>query len=488
MTGRTLHRYRPHGLIRSTFLRNWLALLGADMASQALSFLSMFRVARHLAPEGYGVYTLALSTAGLAGLLAALGLAPVLVTQVAKRPEATRAVFLPALRIRAITVPMAMALVLLYYAYARGEASLTLITLTLVLLVAAGVVDLAESLAFGRQVMRYASALTLGHAVVWVAGLYAIPEARLTVTSILAYYAALQVAHALLFYALLWRDGYFRPAPDAPPFRARALLSRSWPFFWTGAVGQMSTQAPVLLLAAWSGSVEVGLYNAGNRLVAPMLLVLAGLARAMLPHLVATRSRSEQDYRRGVNDILSLVSVFGGVLGIVLTAAAPEAIVLVLGEAYRPAVPAFINQVWTMYLYAVMIVLGIATSAREEQRTLAWLSTAGAVVALGFVLAGAGHGAVVLSACLLGSYAVNAMLNIWVLMKRLHAGRARPVLRQMVTILAIAAAARLIPVEGAWWLRGAVAAALIVALAPWFRSELRLLRGAWLPAGQESQP
>jgi hypothetical protein len=45
--------------IRSTFLKNWLALASADLISQALSFFSMFQVARHLALEGYGLFVVA---------------------------------------------------------------------------------------------------------------------------------------------------------------------------------------------------------------------------------------------------------------------------------------------------------------------------------------------------------------------------------------------------------------------------------------------
>ena len=71
--------------IHSAFLRNWLALSFSDLAGQALSFLAMFRVARHLGPDNYGILTLMTSTASLFALFAILGLSQVIVVRSEER-------------------------------------------------------------------------------------------------------------------------------------------------------------------------------------------------------------------------------------------------------------------------------------------------------------------------------------------------------------------------------------------------------------------
>lgn len=463
--------------IRGTFLKNWLALASADLISQALSFFSMFRVARHFAPEGYGLYALTISTAALFGLVATAGLPQVVVTEVAKRRDIGRYVLGITFRIRSVSVTLSGALIVLYYVLVRGEWDGTLVALTLVLLVNTAWLDIVQAVAFGRQVMRFSSILTVVTSCIWVVGLYVIPLRLLTVTTVLGFYTGLQVAQTVVYYVLLARTGAFRATGEPYARGVRYYLRMGAPFLWIGLTGIVSIQLPVLLLAAFTNDAQVGLYNAGFRLVLPMTIMFSALSRATLPLLVTARQHSNVEFESKVNRLFSMVVFFGGLLALALTATAHESVPLVLGEDYRPAVSTFINQMWTAYVFAVLGVIGISMAAMELQHTAAKSSTLGHGLTLVPVIVGAHYNASVLSAFILAGFIVNMLLHVVVLARQLGTERQLALfVRNVTAMLALFAVARLFAADGQAWVRTLVVVAAGLAACYWFRDDIDMVR------------
>ena len=297
--------------IRGTFLKNWFALSFSDLAGQVLSFFAMFRVARHLAPEGYGVFTLITATASLFALFGFVGLSQVVIVEVAKNKNAGRPTLKAALRVRALSVPLVLAALTFYYLVVKHEASSFVLLLTAVLVTNLNLADLFESVAFGRQVMKYTSVLNLSNSLAWVAGLYLIPLQHLTVEVILLYSVCLQVLRTVLYYLIERRNRFFDVVPDAPHVATRTLLRAGLPYYWMSLVSGALVQLPVILLGTYSGNAEVGLYNAGYRLVIPLSLVLNGMSRVMFPKLVEVRKISPQAFSGLVYSFLSLLVFVG---------------------------------------------------------------------------------------------------------------------------------------------------------------------------------
>src|SRR5712691_2178865 len=110
-------------LARSRSARNWSLLVGSSLAVQLLSMLATIRIARQLAPGGYGEFNLVQALAMLGMLLAGLGTRQVLIRLCAQRPDRTRHLLFAAAAIRAGAC-VGVGLVILGYS-ATGQQNLT---------------------------------------------------------------------------------------------------------------------------------------------------------------------------------------------------------------------------------------------------------------------------------------------------------------------------------------------------------------------------
>src|SRR4051794_27964910 len=91
-------------LSRSAFARNWSMLVVSGITCQVLGVLATFRIARVLAPSGYGEYNLVQVTGALGAVFAALGLSNVLIRRSARKPEETGILLATATGMRAISL------------------------------------------------------------------------------------------------------------------------------------------------------------------------------------------------------------------------------------------------------------------------------------------------------------------------------------------------------------------------------------------------
>jgi O-antigen/teichoic acid export membrane protein len=459
--------------IHSAFLRNWLALSFSDLAGQALSFLAMFRVARHLGPDNYGILTLMTSTASLFALFAILGLSQVIVVEVAKNKHVSPWILRGVLRIRAISIPLTLVLFAVYSVSIKHESISLVLVLTGILIINSSIADILESIAFGRQAMKYTSALNFANNVTWVIGLYVIPLRYLTIEVILLYSVSLQILRTIIYFGLEWRDKFFQNVPGVFIVSKLELLQLSAPYYWMSLVSAATVQVPVLLLGMFSGNAQVGLYTAGYRLVLPMSLVLNGMSRVMFPKLVQVRQASPRDFGESVHTFLSLLVFLGAAIALIVTAMSHELIWLTVGAKYASAAPSFINQLWYLYLYSLLIVIGITLAAMEQQRFLAILATIGAVVSLPFVYAGAHLGAVGLSQLLLLFYVLDLAMHFWSLEWKLQARMGGEALvRNAGTIVGSLALSRLLLTTDTLWLRLVLALAGALLALPLFRFEI----------------
>jgi len=69
----------------NTFIKNWSLLSVSSVVQQVASFFCMIRIARLLAPEGFGSYLLILTVVAVTTLVASLGLPQIITRIIARR-------------------------------------------------------------------------------------------------------------------------------------------------------------------------------------------------------------------------------------------------------------------------------------------------------------------------------------------------------------------------------------------------------------------
>lgn len=463
--------------IRSTFLKNWLALSFSDLFGQILSFFAMFRVARHLSPEGYGTYALILATAALFSLIAGMGLGLVNVTEVAKNHSASRQVTRLTLQIRVLSTLVSIVLMMGYYVLIKHEQDQFVIAITAIMIVNSGLVDIFENLAFGRQVMRYTSLLNMANSVLWVFGLFLIPLSLLTVEVIVFYYVVLQVLRTAVYGVVEARQGFFRKAPEITGLNRTYLLRRGAPYYWMGLVGSSTTQMPVILLGLFVGNTQVGLFNAGNRLVAAIAIVFNGMSRSILPQFVKMRKESVERQERFLDMMLTAMLFVAACIALLVAATSKEIVLITVGPQYVAAIPSFANQIWVLTISALSILLGATLAAMEKQTLLAIVSTCNALIALGLVYVGARENAYALSSMLVVSGLLTLVLSFWAVEAQLKIKMSwQSILRNVMILLSGIFLSQLLVNVDALWMRLAVAGG---AIAIWFLFSHRELQLAW---------
>src|SRR5438093_1580027 len=111
---------------RSRFARNWSLLVTSNLLVQTLAMLATIRIARVLAPQGYGAFNLVQALAVLGALLAGLGTRQVLIRACAREPRRTRQLLAAASVLRVAPLATVGIGIVIYSALSQEELTPTL--------------------------------------------------------------------------------------------------------------------------------------------------------------------------------------------------------------------------------------------------------------------------------------------------------------------------------------------------------------------------
>lgn len=365
-------------LARSRFARNWSLLVASNLAVQVLAMLATVRIARELAPHGYGEFNLVQAVAMLGMLLAGLGTRQVVIRVCAQEPCRTRHLVLAAASLRAGACVVVGLAILVYSGTGQQDLTLAFGATAVGAMVGLLALDLLESVAFGYQQMGYSSALSLAGAVAWVLWVWLVPAPWLTPLSVCVAFAVLQGARVVVYLVLVRRAGYLGTDPtdaEAPTGWRRALLEPSLPFYWLAIVTAATSQVPILFLAEHAGQAEVGYFNAGFRLITPLQMMLVSGFTVLYPGLAQAATTASPRFERMVRGALLGTVALGTAGAILVSALRLEVVQLLFGPAYLPAADAVAAQCWFSVLFAISTLMATVLAARDRQRQLAILST-----------------------------------------------------------------------------------------------------------------
>ncbi len=220
---------------------------------------------------------------------------------------------------------------------------------------------------------------------------------------------------------------------------------------------------PILVLAERSNSAQVGLYNAGFRLLHPLQLIMGTGLSALYPYLSRARAHDPARYMRTITIAFKMIVIAGSGFALAISLVRFEVVELLFGSAYSGSADAMAFQCWYSVLFGILCLLGTSLAACDKQRWLALLTTAYTLVALPLIWIGTAHGATGLAAGLLTGAAINLVYH-WIVFQKSLPGRLEPSLvPRLISILGCAALiGRFIPL--AWPLVFKAAAAAIVLL------------------------
>lgn len=381
-----------HSVTKTSLLRNWTYLLASDVTQQIVGFFVLIILARKLAPEGYGQYSVILSLVNLVAMLANFGMNQVITREIALHPDHTRRLISLIVPARFGSYLLAIAAFLVYFNIGTTE-KWTTVLLVAAMVLGMAIWDVCESIAFGYFITKYSSVLNVIASVTWLFAVLVFPIQYLDAQTILFVFTV------LLFSKSLWYVGLVRKRllnSESNPSGAASLkqiVSMSLPYLWLRGVGVLVDQVPILILYALSGAREVGYYSVGEKLILPISLALSTALRAMFPFMTKVYSEDKELFTRRIKEGLTMIACVGAIMAASLSVSSQYWIPLLFGAEYVQSVTAFNFLVWFGVILSADLLLSASLSSSYRQNALAVLATIDAVIAIPMYYLGAMHGA-----------------------------------------------------------------------------------------------
>jgi O-antigen/teichoic acid export membrane protein len=403
------------------FVKNWAYLLTSSVFCQILGMIAMIRVARVLAPAGYGYFNLIQTTAGIGMVIAGLGMRNVIIRDCARYPDRTRVLYSASLLIRSgIGIIVALGIIL-YAKLSPNALPSSLGGFAVVILFGQILWDTTESISFGRQRMEYSSWINTLGSVLWVLWIWFAPASILNIVIVSLSFTSLQLFKAIIFG---WQVKQIIPPSHSSDKtnsqkESRRLMIDSLPFYWLALLTMASSQLPILILAERSNSEQVGFFNVGFRLLNPLqLLIMTGLS-VLYPYLSQAKIRDPVQYMQAIEKALKMTIIIGSGSAFLISLLRKEVVEILFGAKYADSAAAMAYQCWYTVLYAILCLIGTSLGASDKQRWLAALSTVYTVVALPIIWFGSAHGAKGLAAAMLIGAALNMTYHWYIFQKSL---------------------------------------------------------------------
>lgn len=359
-------------------LHNFLWLGSERVVQFALALGIGTWLARYLGPESYGQLSLAGAIVSIAAGLATLGLDPILVRELVRRPDATGVLLGSALTVRLGATALAFAgcLAVALMLPAKDTTPLLVAVSALALLPQPWtVIDAAfQATENNRQPVIARFVASLGAAAGRIAAILA--GAGLLIFALLAVLEP--VLAALGMSRRLNRD----PRLSALHWRSdrqtcRLLLAAGWPLLLSGLLVTINMQMGRLLLSAYSDDTQTGLYAAASRLTECLYVIPVIIGTVMMPRLIAAADASADEYRRTLQEVYNFCSLLLLPLCLLTSAGASELTGLLFGPAYSEAGPVLAVHVWTAMLVAHVSIRSRHYAVRHAQRRIALLAAGG---------------------------------------------------------------------------------------------------------------
>jgi len=411
----------PHTGISTSrrFIKNWAYLFTSSVFCQALGMISIIRVARVLAPAGYGYFNIVQTTAGIGLIIAGLGMRNVIIRDCARNPENTKALYTASLFVRFLFSTVVGIGIILYALLSPHVLPISLSRFAILLLIGQMMWDTTESISFGLQQMQFSSRTNTIGSAIWLLWVWCVPASVLTVAAVSFSFALLQISKAVL---LGWQVK--RVLPPAYPLaratlkkNALSLITASLPFYWMMLLETVSHGLPVLILAQRSNPEQVGLFNVGFRLLNPLRFLFLTSTSVLYPYLSNAKAKNPAQFLRVIEIALKATLVIGSACAFLVFLLRVEVVSLLFGEKYSGSSDAMAYQGWFIVLLAIQYLFGTSFLAGDRQRLWAVLTTIYTIIILPIVWFGAGHGATGLAAGMAVGVAIT-LIFIWPFFKK----------------------------------------------------------------------
>ena len=340
-------------------------------------------VARFLAPEKYGIYSLVLTYVGLFYFVASLGLSMLTTRSVSRDQDNSDHYFRLSMILRAFGFALSV-VVFLVYAAVRGE-SFSTFTIFAILggVFLESVWDCQQNVAFGMQRMEWNTIVGIAASLLNLLIYVLMPRTLFTVNVVLGVYMGIYLLKNAVYYFCLKRNNLLRNDDTGKKISSQECISYvrdALPFYLMYLLGIFTGQLPVLFLNSNAGVEQVAYFNIANKLLLPISLFMTSAFSAFFPNQSKLFEEDRKAFSTQTKKVLVLVTGIGVALGICVTLFKGEVVYLLYGDDYACASNVMAYQCWYTVMYGVFCLNGNTLGAADAQKRLAICSVIYALI------------------------------------------------------------------------------------------------------------
>jgi O-antigen/teichoic acid export membrane protein len=369
MIGRIKSLLLENQTTKQTVAKNTFWLFFGNILSKLIKAAILIYAVRVLSVEGWGVFSYALSIAGLFTIFIDFGINAVITRESVHNLEDQQKYFSTALGIKLVMAAVIGVVILVLSPFFISQSAVVaLLPIVVLIVIFDSLRDFGAALARAWEKMEIEAVVQIAtNLIIVIAGFVAlslVPQAK---SLAIGYAIGTGLGMLVAFYPF---RRYFKGLlASFSPNLIKKILYSSWPFGMLGVMGAIMLNTDTVMVGWFRSITEVGYYGAAQRVIQLVYLIPGLIATALFPSmakLIENKERFKNVLERGLS-LLTLFAVPATVGGVLL---GRDIIGITFGSQYIPATGSFRLMCLTFLPIFLSAIFGNAVFALNKEKKL----------------------------------------------------------------------------------------------------------------------
>lgn len=359
----------------NSFKKNFSILTMGELCARAIGMFTNIILARYLAPEGYGQYTLVLTYVAILYSLSCLGVNQLTIRYIARNQNDSCFYLKLSLLFRGVGFILSAVGFYIYAIFSKVSFDDNIIFCVILASVFLENIWMAfQNVAFGMQRMEWNSIINVLFAAINLCIYLILPSQLINVKVVLLVYVLVYICKDIAYFISLSRSHLLQVSNSSLSIDRNICITffkESMPFYVLMVFGLLTNQLPTIFLERNSTIEEVAYFGTANKLLLPLTIFMNTALTALFPNQSQLFVQDREKFQRKTIDIITILTAFGIFLSFIISLFRWEVVSILYGDKYLNTANVMAYQCWYFVLYSLFCVNGVTLGAADEQRKLA---------------------------------------------------------------------------------------------------------------------
>lgn len=359
----------------NSFKKNFSILTMGELCARAIGMFTNIILARYLAPEGYGQYTLVLTYVAILYSLSCLGVNQLTIRYVARNQNNSSYYLKLSLLFRGVGFILSAVGFSLYTFFSKMNFDDSFIFFVILASVFLENIWMAfQNVAFGMQRMEWNSIINVLFAAINLCIYLILPSQLINVKVVLLVYVLVYICKDIAYFISLSKSNLLTAGNHSLSINRDICITffkESMPFYVLMVFGLLTNQLPTIFLEHNSSIEEVAYFGTANKLLLPLTIFMNTALTALFPNQSQLFVQDRELFQRKTVSIITILTALGIFISFIISLFRWEIVNLLYGESYSNTANVMAYQCWYFVLFSLFSLNGVTLGAADEQKILA---------------------------------------------------------------------------------------------------------------------